>query len=536
MSLKIMTIPILTIICVFLVVLFYFLPLVEKKLMKEKKIATKHLVEVAFTLISDYHSRAGAGEFGEDDARKKAMMRIRAFRYKGNDYFWINDLHTVMIMHPVKPELEGKNLSNLEDAEGNYPFREFVKVSKEKNGGFVDYFWSKPDSDKPVRKVSYVKLFKPWEWVVGSGIYIDDVDAEIRKMRFQIILGAVVLSVIVLILTYFIAHLINRPLFEAVNLFNQIAGGNLTVTVESGHRQDEIGILMDAFRNMVEKLRSQTRQIREGASTIAASISQISATATQLAYSSSETSSSVSEITTTVEEVRQTVYVSHEKAERVAKSSEQSAWSSETGRKSSEDAVSGMNRIKEEMEYVAESIVTLSEQTQNIGEIISVVNDLADQSHLLSVNASIEAAKSGEHGKGFAVVAQEVKSLAEQSKTATKQIRVILNDIRKATRATVKASERGKKAVEAGVYLSRQSGDSIDMLSQSVTESAQASIQIAASNQEQLAGMDQLVLAMENIKEASRQNADGAKHLETESKNLDDLGRNLRELASMFKV
>lgn len=533
---KMMTIPGLIILCVFLVVLFYFVPLVEKKLMKEKKVATKHLVEVAFTLISDYHARVGTGELGEEDAQKKAIMRIRSLRYKDNDYFWINDLHSVMIMHPVKSELEGKNLSDLKDAHGSYPFREFVRISKENNEGFVEYFWSRPDSDKPVRKLSYVKLFRPWEWIVGSGIYIDDVEVEIRKMRFQIILGAVILSVIVLTLTFFMAHLINRPLFEAVHLFNQIAEGNLTVRVKFERREDEIGILMDAFRNMVEKLRSQTQHITEGANTIASSISQISATAIQLAYNSSETSSSVSEITTTVEEVRQTVYVSHEKAEHVAKSAEQSAWSSETGRKSTEDAVSGMNRIKEEMEYVAESIVTLSEQTQNIGEIISVVNDLADQSHLLSVNASIEAAKSGEYGKGFAVVAQEVKSLAEQSKQATKQIKIILNEIQKATRAAVKAAERGKEVVDAGVYLSRQSGDSIDMLSQSITESAQASIQIAASSQEQLAGMDQLVMAMENIKEASRQNADGAKQLEDETRKLDDLGRNLRQLASMFKV
>ena len=356
----------------------------------------------------------------------------------------------------------------------------------------------------------------------------------------------------VIMKTALLAMLINIALFVSLffnikkSIINPIkklsekvvraANGDLGVSIISEKRSDDLGILINSFHLMLDTLRNQIQQIMEGAGTIASSITQLSNIVSQLVTSSSQTSASLSEITATVEEVRQTAYISNEKAEQVAESAEQSARTSERGKNATEDTISGMNRINKEMEYIAESIVKLSERIQSIGEIISVVNDLADQSRLLSVNASIEAAKAGEHGKGFAIVAQEVKSLADQSKAATKQIKTILNDIQKATGAAVMATERGSKAVKTGVQLSAQSGNSIDMLANSVTESAQAAIQIAASSQEQLVGMDQLAEAMETIKDASVQNADSAGQLEVATENLNHLGQNLRRLALMFET
>ncbi|MDM8548657.1 methyl-accepting chemotaxis protein [Desulfobacterales bacterium HSG2] len=362
-----------------------------------------------------------------------------------------------------------------------------------------------------------------------------------RRRLSRFVISTVFLTMLIniaLFVTLFVTikrSMIN-PIRELSEKIVQAANGDMTVSTASDKRSDEIGMLARAFLFMLNTLRDQIQQIMEGASTIASSITQISSIASQLAGSSSQTSASVTEISVTVEEVRQTAYISNEKAIYVSNISEHAAHTSEKGKKATENTVSGMSRIKMEMEYVAESVVKLSEQAQSIMDIISAVNDLAEQSNLLSVNASIEAAKAGEHGKGFAVVAQEVKSLADQSKAATKQVKTILNDIQKAISAAVLATERGSKAVEAGVSLSGEAGDSIDMLAESVEQSVQAIIQIAASSQEQLVGMDQLVEAMQNIKGASVQNADSAGHLETATENLEQLGQNLRRAALMFKV
>jgi methyl-accepting chemotaxis protein len=195
-----------------------------------------------------------------------------------------------------------------------------------------------------------------------------------------------------------------------------------------------------------------------------------------------------------------------------------------------------MKRIQTQMESIAESVVKLSEQSQAIGEIIATVNDLADQSNLLAVNAAIEAAKAGEHGRGFAVVAQEVKNLAEQSKQATTQVRGILGDIQKATTAAVLATEQGDKAVEAGVKQSTEAGEAIRLLADGITESARTATQIAASSQQQLVGTDQVAMAMENIKEASLQNIAGTKQVEAAAQNLHELGQRLKRLVEQYTV
>ena len=273
--------------------------------------------------------------------------------------------------------------------------------------------------------------------------------------------------------------------------------------------------------------RSITRQLRETVLQLSSSSAEILATTTQVAAGAAETASAVSETTATVEEVKQTAGVSSQKAKYVSESAQKVSQVSHAGRKSVENAIAGMQRIQEQMESIAESIVRLSEQSQSIGEIIASVNDLAEQSNLLAVNAAIEAARAGEQGKGFAVVAQEIKSLAEQSRRATSQVRTILGDIQKATSTAVLATEQGNKAVETGVRQSTEAGESIRMLADSVTEAAQAATQIAASSQQQMVGMDQVALAMENIKLASMQNVSGTRQAETAAQSLHELGQKL---------
>ena len=195
-----------------------------------------------------------------------------------------------------------------------------------------------------------------------------------------------------------------------------------------------------------------------------------------------------------------------------------------------------MNRIREQMDLIAMSIVRLTEQSQAIGEIISTVNDIAEQSNLLAVNAAIEAAKAGEQGRGFAVVAQEVKSLAEQSKKATAQVRAILGDVQKATGAAVTAAEKGSKVVDAGVKQSQEVSEAIRQLSDNIAEAAQASTQIAASGQQQSLGMDQVAQAMESIKVASTQNMAGTKQAEVAARGLHEMGERLRLMVARYKL
>ncbi|MBF0138164.1 MAG: methyl-accepting chemotaxis protein [Magnetococcales bacterium] len=374
-----------------------------------------------------------------------------------------------------------------------------------------------------------------FEWAIMAEIDRSEAFQPVYDLVSRIaILGLIALAMAGGVGIY-MARSLSRPLGHISSLFAQVTQGDLTLTCES-NRQDEIGDLSRSMGQMIGMLREQTRRINEGTSSLASAISEITTTAAQLATSATESSTTIAEVGTTVEEVRHTAHLSNDKAQQLIEESNKLSHVAHSGRTASAHASEGIKKINEEMEYIAESIIKLSEQTQNIGEIIGSVNDLADQSNLLSVNASIEAAKAGEVGKGFGVVAQEVKSLAEQSREATRQIKTILNDIQKATSAAVLATERGSKAVESGVHLSDVAGQAIISFGESVELTGTAAEQIGASSRQQLAGMDQLVTAMENIKTATSQNVEGARQLESATKSLNDLGHNLKELISRLKV
>jgi len=396
-------------------------------------------------------------------------------------------------------------------------------------------------------------------------------NTALNTIQYGIPLAIVVVAVIGFVLT----RNITRPLKAATTIAERMATGDVSVEIEGENRGDEAGQLLQAFKrmtgfqremagmagkiaagdlhvqvnpqssqdllgnafaSMVTNLRSLTSEISEAVNVLGSASSEIVASTSQLAASATETATAVTETTTTVEEVKQTAQVSSQKAKSVSESAQKSAQISQAGRKSTDETVESMKRIHQQMNSIADSMVRLSEQTQAIGQIIAAVDDLAAQSNLLAVNAAIEAAKAGEQGKGFTVVAQEVKSLAEQSKQATAQVRTILNDIQKATSAAVMATEQGTKAVETGVKQSAQAGESILALTGSVAESAQAATQIAASSQQQLIGVDQVASAMESIKQATAQNVASAKQMETSARNLNDVGRKLKQLIERYKV
>jgi methyl-accepting chemotaxis protein len=251
----------------------------------------------------------------------------------------------------------------------------------------------------------------------------------------------------------------------------------------------------------------------------------------ELASSATEMAAAVNETTTTVEEVKRTAALSSQKAQQVSATAQKAAQISQVGKQATEDTIAEMQRIRDQMQSIADSIMKLSEQSQVIREIIDTVNDLAEQSNLLAVNASIEAQKAGVHGGGFVVVAQEVRSLAQQSKDATLQVQTILNEIERATSAAVQITAQGARAAEAGMKQSVEAGEAIRTLAQSVQEAAQSATLIATSNQQQAIGMDQVVQAMHNIQEGSRQTVTSTRQVESCVQRLQKLEQQLADLS-----
>ena len=360
--------------------------------------------------------------------------------------------------------------------------------------------------------------------------------ARRAEETYQQVLRVTVILVVVALLTgigavIWLARSIGNGVRATANTAALIAAGDLRQTV-SIHSRDEIGDLGEAFNRMVDGLREVTREIRSGVQSMAGATGEILASVTQQGASTTEQAAAVSQTTATVDEVRVTAQQVTQRAQAVAAMAQRAAEVAGQGLGTVERTVVGMQEIRGRVEAIAEQILALSEQTQQVGEIIATVEDLADQSNLLAVNAAIEASRAGEQGRGFAVVAQEVRSLAERSKTATVQVRTILTDIQRATNAAVLATEQGTRGAEEGGRLVEQAGQAIRQLAATIGESAEAAQQIVASAGQQNAGMDQIAGAMASINQATTETAAGTRQLQTAAQNLEHLARRLADLIS----
>lgn len=358
----------------------------------------------------------------------------------------------------------------------------------------------------------------------------------VRDAQATLIVVNLVAVVLGLLLVFWLDLVIAKPLKQVTIVAQQIATGNLAVSVPPSIGNDEVGQLLRALDAMLVSWRQLMKETNAGIATLSAAASEILAGTMQVSAGASETAAAVSETTATVEEVKQTALLASQKARTVSESAQTATQTVEIGRRAIEGGVEGMEIAQEQMESIAETIVKLSERSQAIAEIIATVSGLAEQSNLLAVNAAIEAAKAGEQGKGFAVVAQEVKDLADQSRQATRQVRQILSDIQKAISAAVMTTEQGARTVASGAAQTAEAGNAIKNLSEGISDAAQAAAQIAATSQQQLAGMDQVALAMENIKQVSAENAAGSRQSEASAQNLHELGRKLKELSERFKL
>ncbi|AFM23650.1 methyl-accepting chemotaxis protein [Desulfomonile tiedjei] len=350
-----------------------------------------------------------------------------------------------------------------------------------------------------------------------------------------LILGLILVIATSLFISYLIARAIANTVGKAVDLAEAISKGDFTQSLQK-RGEDEVGRLTQALNIMVEYLREQTRRTVEGINVLGSSAAEIAATVSQLGASTSRTSSAVTETITTIEEVKQAAKISNDTAKKVAEGAKQAVEISEVGKKATADTAHRMNLIKEQIESIGETVVRLSEHSQAIEEIIGTVQDLADQSNLLAVNASIEAARAGDHGKGFAVVALEIKTLADQSKSATEQVRRILEETKKWVSAVVMATEQGTKAVEAGVNQSLMAGESIESLFGSVSSSSQAATVIHTTTEQQLAGVGQVSIAMLNIDQAMQQNVSSIAQLDEAAKRIEELGISLKDLVERTRV
>ncbi|HMK50082.1 MAG TPA: methyl-accepting chemotaxis protein, partial [Thermodesulfovibrionales bacterium] len=409
--------PIMAVSLMMIGVLFYILPVTRAKLTADKKESVSYTVQMAYKLVSDYAELAAKGELTTAEAQKRAQERIRSLRYGKDEkgYIWINDSEK-FLAHPKK-ELEGKSISILQDHNGRHFVEEMVKLGKERGEGFVEYDWPKSEGAKPTLKISYVKYYEPWGWILGSGVFADDIMSTVWKILLGILIMLMVISVVVTTTTIVVGRgFISGPVKEFGRLMQGFSSaladgrGDLTgrLKVKSS---DEIGLLaldinkvLDAYGKMIERMIVSTGQVVTTSGMLKGKSRNMTSGATQQA-------SQAHQISTAAEEMSQTINDIARNASSAAETSMKTMDLAKTGREISKEAVDVVEHVHASASGLSEMIDRLNGKAADIGNIVTVIKDIADQTNLLALNAAIEAARAGEQGRGFAVVADEVRKL-----------------------------------------------------------------------------------------------------------------------------
>lgn len=441
-----------------------------KDLLNTKKGELNHLVSVAFSTVVSYHQRELAGEFSREEAQKRAKFALSQFRYQGENYFWVTDKFPKMIMHPIKPHLDGKDLSGVKDPNGTKLFVAFVDATKKSGSGYVDYMWPKPGYEEPLAKIAYVKNFAAWGWVIGTGSYIDDIEALYWSNVMSLLLVASAIFVIVLTGSLLLARSIVRPMKDMTSAMLKLSKGDVNVHISSEDRGDEIGQMGRALKvfqeNAVERIRLSEEQenqklvarnerraafmtmadhfdkeVRSIVTSVSNSALNLKTMSEDVAVSTEENVNSASTIAsamdTTSQNVETVARASQEMSSSITEISEQMVQSNEV----SQVAVSEVKKANEVIEG-------LSESSQAIGSIVQLIQEIAEQTNLLALNATIEAARAGDAGKGFAVVASEVKELATQTGKATEDISGQVDQIQGSISKAVVAIDHVNSTIE----------------------------------------------------------------------------------------
>ncbi|ABD86815.1 cache domain-containing protein [Rhodopseudomonas palustris] len=479
-------------------------------LKQQKQVELQRLTELAVAIVKDEYATAQSGEISVAEAQKRAQARVATMRYGNNDYFFVTDMQGRMLMHPVTAGLVGTDMSHTKDPNGRRFIAEMVDAVKQKGSGFVDYSWAKPGSNKPQPKLSYAAGFAPWGWVITTGVYIDDLDAQTWASTQRSLIAATVILLITLAVSVFMAGRITKPLHRMTDAMKALAGGRLDVAIPGVGRNDEIGEMAEAVAvfktNAVERQRLEAEQKELEARAAAQRKADTSRLADDFETAVGEiietVTSASNELEASATTLTTTAARSQQLATMVASASEEASTNVQSVASATEEMSSSVDEISRQVQdsaRIAHDAVTqaritndrvgeLSKAAARIGDVVELINTIAGQTNLLALNATIEAARAGAAGRGFAVVASEVKALAEQTAKATGEIGQQITGIQSATRDSVAAIEEisatiGKMSEIASTIASavEEQGAATREISRNVQQAAQGTSQVSSN-------------------------------------------------------
>jgi methyl-accepting chemotaxis protein len=459
----------------------------KQNLLDARKAQTFHVVETAHSILKQFHAQELAGQLTAADARQAAINLIKGLRYNKDDYFWINDMTPRMVMHPINPKLDGQDLSQNADPNGKRLFVAFVDEVKAHGSGFVDYYWPKPGHAQPVAKVSYVMGFEPWGWIIGSGIYLDDVDAIFWQVARQLALGALVILVVLITLALLILNALIKPLGRLRQVIATVCEtGDLSQRANL-RQTDEVGVMASAFDSLMEFFLAFVNEVRGSIVPLTAAGELLRTVTEENEHEVVQARAQTDSITSAMQEMTLTVGQVAQDAQTAADAARTAETETMTGRQVVDATLTAIGDLAQEIDSATEVIQMLSTDSDNIGKVLEVIRGVAEQTNLLALNAAIEAARAGEQGRGFAVVADEVRTLAQRTQDSTREIQQIIETLQKRCQEAVQAMASSRRQSQSSVEQATRAGVSLKAITGAVARISSMNIRIASAAEEQSA-------------------------------------------------
>ncbi len=469
--------------------------------------ATEGHVEIAAAVLEHFHDLEREGRLTREVAQAQASGAIARLAYERDGYFWIHDRSLHMVMHPKNPSLNGRDLSTTRDPNGKAFFQEMVEISDQHGGGFVEYFWQNPGESAATPKISYVRMFKPWGWVVGSGIYVTDIEEAARK---QVLVNVAVVVLLFLVASYlFISfyRLMSHGLTDLQRHLGAIRDGDLTTTIEP-FGKDEFANALHDLRRMQHSLRGIVAAVRNSTDDITNSVREIGFAASDLASRTEQTAASLTESASAIQQINAT-------ASHTAGNTDEGSALAQQNAAAAEHSVEVMGDMVNTMEAIRLT-------SGRISDIVTTIDAIAFQTNILALNAAVEAARSGEAGRGFAVVAGEVRALAQRSAQASREISELI--------------QASVSQVEAGTEIVHKTEEAIGRVMNSSDRVNVILREIATGAREQSIGISEVGQALSVLDAMTQQNAAMVEETATTAEAMNEQATRLSAEVARFRL
>lgn len=524
----------------------YFVEAYHATLFSDFDARAKSQVEIAASMLQRLYDKSQKGDISLEEAKAQGADLLRNLHFDKDGYIWADTVEGVNVAMLGKQDVEGKSRINAKDKKDKFFIQEIIKNGMQPGGGYTDYWFPKPGESEALPKRSYSLLFKPFNWVLGTGNYVNDLDALVqktsdksRKYLFDGIYLIIGVTLVILILVsllaiyttkYLISHIGAEPV-ELEAIAQRVAEGDLTVSMEDGRTG-----VYEAMRRMVVSLRQVMNKVNQSSQELLTSASQLSSHASSTAEGSNRVVSQAETVATASEEMSATSTDIAHNCHQAANSSSQASDAAQSGAVIVRETVDGMNRIADKVRSSADVVEQLGARSEQIGEIVGTIEDIADQTNLLALNAAIEAARAGEQGRGFAVVADEVRALAERTTKATREIGEMIKNIQNETKRAVKSMEEGVSEVGEGMSGAARSGQALETILAQVNDVTTQINQIATAAEEQTATTREITNNIHAISDTVQISDRSAQEISVASSRLSALSAELQDLVRGFKL